>query len=131
MIEPTFVERHFANGVSKEHTYSVDGVLHRDDGPSFISFHNGVKILEQYNNHGVTHREDGPANINYHHYDGSIWSELYVVNGVHHREDGPAYIRYEKDGLHEYYWINGFLAFFRFLLFSFNFNFSRRISVVF
>jgi hypothetical protein len=42
---------------------------------------NGVKICETYHLNGKLHREDGPAYISWHG-DGEKWFEFYYINGI-------------------------------------------------
>lgn len=60
--------------------HSLDGRLHRLDGPAVIR-HTGTK---SWYRHGSLHRDGEPA-IN--HSDGS---KSWYQNGLLHREDGPA-----------------------------------------
>jgi len=74
--------------------WSINGKLHREDGPAIIR-DNGTK--KWYINDKL-HREDGPA---------LIWAngtQEWWINDKLHREDGPALIR--ADGTQEW-WING------------------------
>jgi hypothetical protein len=60
--------------------WSLDGKLHRSDGPA-LEFEDGTK---HWYKDGELHREDGPA---VEHSDGS---KEWYRNGLRHREDGPA-----------------------------------------
>lgn len=44
--------------------YFVNGVMHRDNGPSYIEMKNGVILYELYRKQGKLHRKNGPAIIN-------------------------------------------------------------------
>ena len=95
--------------------WSLNGVLHREDGPAAIEpngsfewrwkgeFHrdggpavNKDGILYWYQ-HGVLHREDGPA-LEY-----PSGAKMWVRNGLYYRTDGPAVI--DASGA-MYWWIN-------------------------
>ncbi len=74
--------------------YTVEGKLHRLDGPAVIY----SDSYEAYYVEGKLHRLDGPAIID------SDGYEAYYMNGKKHRLDGPATIY--ADGSKEY-WIEG------------------------
>ena len=63
---------------------------------------------EYYILNGKLHREDGPAYISYNE-NGNIKYECYYLNGKIHREDGPAFICCHENGdIHyKYYYLNG------------------------
>lgn len=74
--------------------YTLDGQLHREDGPALIE-PDGTRVWFQ---NGKQHREDGPALIMPDGY--SLW----CYHGEFHREDGPAVI--DEDGPYGFF-ING------------------------
>lgn len=91
---------------------TLDGHLHCDDGPSFVSKQQGsLEATTQWHQHGVQHRSDGPAvivgdlsNPSYqewihhnksHRVDGParLWANgkaEWLLNGETHRDHGPA-----------------------------------------
>jgi hypothetical protein len=75
-------------------TWTLDGKLHRTDGPAVTS----VDGARYWCIDGKFHRTDGPAIIRA---DGS---QEWFIDDKHHRTDGPAIIR--VDGSREWY-ING------------------------
>ena len=89
---------YFQNGNIKSEKYLVNGVLHREDGPAYISYHeNGNKKYEGYYINGEYHRIDGPAIIAYY-INGNKQGESYYINGKNHRADDPAIIQYYENG---------------------------------
>jgi antitoxin component YwqK of YwqJK toxin-antitoxin module len=106
---PVLDIEYYPDGSIEREVYSVNGEIHREDGPALISYSEDGSIAhEEYYINGEIHREDGPALILYHE-DGSIAHEEYRVKGKMHREDGPADIAYDEDGSirREEYYING------------------------
>jgi len=87
--------------------YFINGKLHREDGPAYIFYFEGKIKRASYFQEGKLHRVDGPAEIIYN--NENILSEKYFKFGKKHREDGPSCIRYNKKGKvkKEQYWING------------------------
>lgn len=71
--------------------WTLNGVLHRDDGPAVIL----ANVREEWYQHGLRHRDDGPAVIE--HDECQLWYR----NGHVHRDDGPAIIY--KDGSKVWY----------------------------
>lgn len=63
----------------EEKEWKINGVLHRVDGPAFVS-----SKVKEWRRYGKLHREDGPAVM---FCDGDY--EWYL-DGLRHREDGPA-----------------------------------------
>ena len=74
--------------------WTVDGLLHRTDGPAVI-WRNG---RQEWWVNGLLHRTDGPA------YNAPDGTQAWWLNGLRHRLDGPAVIW--ADGRQEWY-ING------------------------
>ena len=74
--------------------WSLNGELHREDGPAF-EWADGTT---QWYLNGNLHREDGPA------YEGADGTKEWYLNGELHREDGPA-VEY-ADGT-KYWYLNG------------------------
>ena len=69
-----------------EKQYYLNGVPHRDDGPSTTEWlANGVARREAWQVHGSHHREDGPAFIIRHPETGEITFEYWSLNDVTHR----------------------------------------------
>ena len=66
------------------------------------------KSSEEYSLNGKLHREDGPAYIGYIG-DGKVSCEFYFLNGKSHRDNGPANIWYDKNGniKDKIYYLNG------------------------
>ena len=64
--------------------YTVDGKLHREDGPA----HTDQAGTQTWYVNGVVHRDDGPAVID------PFGSEMWFHYGEPHRLDGPAFIYY-------------------------------------
>ena len=71
-----------------------NGLLHRDDGPAFISSCGG----QEWWINGKRHRADGPAVIR------TNGIQKWYLNGLRHRDDGPAVIH--PDGSQQWF-ING------------------------
>lgn len=68
-------------GADGDILYLFNGLSHKDDGPSYTSFHdNGNIFMLEYKIHGKYHNENGPAYSEYNE-DGSIITELYCLNG--------------------------------------------------
>lgn len=69
--------------------WSLNDVLHRDDGPAVI-FNTG---REEWYQHGKLHRNNGPAVI-----DKRVPNnfQIYYQNGICHRDDGPAVISFTQ-----------------------------------
>lgn len=61
-------------------TYELNGVIHRLDGPAYIT----PDGYEAWYRHGLLHRSDGPAILT----PGK--SDQWYSDGKRHREDGPA-----------------------------------------
>lgn len=76
-------------------TWTVDGRLHRLDGPSYIERHPETNIIftEYWCQDGKIFRNSGPSIIRYCH-TGDAWLEIWQNGNVYHRWDGPAIIRY-------------------------------------
>jgi hypothetical protein len=108
------IKKTLPNGTQE---WSLNGLLHREDGPAVIR-PDGAKVWWQ---NGLRHREDGPAviwpdgtqewwlNGQLHREDGPAFigadgAKAWWQNDKRHREDGPAYIR--PDGTQEW-WQNG------------------------
>lgn len=86
--------------------WEVNGDLHREDGPAWISYQNGKIIEKGWWFKGKSHRENGPAIIKYR--DGVITGEQWYFNGGRHRGNGPAWIAYEDGKIVErQWWLNG------------------------
>jgi hypothetical protein len=104
--------------------YTVDGKLHRTDGPALIRIDEGGTIEETWYENGVKHRENGaaytiisscgdyamgwyfnneshrigaPSYIAYN-ADGSVGSEYWRQHDKLHRDDGAAMIFYNSNG---------------------------------
>ena len=75
--------------------WCLNGILHREDGPAYISMSDGPNIWYLY---GRRHREDGPA------VEWPSGSKEWYLNNKLHREDGPA--KTWPDGYKEWY-LNG------------------------
>lgn len=80
----------------KAEMYTVDGKLHRDDGPAYILKKSGNIVYTSWNIYGVSHRVDGPAIENFDEH-GNIIVEEWKYNGKFHRDNGPARIGYHKN----------------------------------
>lgn len=59
---------------------------------------------ELYTVNGILHREDGPASISYD-WEGKVQHERWYKNGKQHRLDGPSYIDHSSN--YKKYHING------------------------
>lgn len=58
----------------------------------------GTSIGRVYTLNGKIHKLDGPAWINFHKDSGKPWREEYWINNQLHNENGPAYILYDEEG---------------------------------
>lgn len=114
---------------------NTKGVLHRDGGPAFSSYHpDGSVEYEAWYQDGELHRLDGPAETFYrpdgsvvreawwqdgllengdnpaiceYYPDGNVRRERWLKQGTYYREDGPAEISYNPDGSVEHFlWLN-------------------------
>jgi len=66
--------------------------------PAIGKYTNGNMIFIKYrNSDDEIHREDGPSYISFY-YGGEIHYEYWYINGNKHREDGPAAILYDISG---------------------------------
>jgi len=74
--------------------YTLDGQLHREDGPA-IEYEYTVK---EWYLHGERHREYGPAT------ETVNGDKAWYLHGKLHREDGPA-VKYANG--YKSYWVNG------------------------
>ena len=96
-----------------EESWYVDGELHRDDDqPAVIALHEGtsqLKYVRHYVN-GVEHREDGPSHTSYDKH-GAVTGESWSWRGKQHRSGGlPAVQEINPANgfiVHEQYWENG------------------------
>jgi antitoxin component YwqK of YwqJK toxin-antitoxin module len=80
-MKPELTEQFHPNGNLKYKEWYLDGHLHNEEGPAWISY------LE----------------------NGNICYQAWWINGKRHNEEGPAIIEYEEDGKVECqeWWING------------------------
>ncbi len=78
--------------------WTVNGMLHRKNGPAEIIYENGKHIVYRWYKFGKYHRKNGPASI---YRDGS---QYWHKNGKYHRDDGPAYIEYNNGVIVEQLW---------------------------
>lgn len=87
--------------------YTVDGKLHRLDGPAQIDFYrDGGVHMEQWYYMGKRHRINGPSFIAYFR-NGVVNYEIWEQNGIKHRDDGPAdIIRYNNGRTKIETWVN-------------------------
>ena len=70
------------NGKVSEESWSVDGKLHREDGPALIEYYeNGTIEKEEWYINGECHRLDGPAVVNYDE-DGCVDTEEFYFDGT-------------------------------------------------
>ena len=100
MRKPKKYIRHF-HGTDKINfvCWKLDGKLHREDGPAYISYyiHDQTLYSERWCINGLPHREDGPAEIFYS-FSGGVTNEHWYLNDKRHRIDGPAWIDYHPSG---------------------------------
>ena len=75
---------------------------------TYTYYDNGNVRFEEYWLNGKLHREDVPAFISYYE-NGNVEFEAYYLNDKRHREDGPAIIWYYENGnvREEGYHLNG------------------------
>jgi hypothetical protein len=98
--------KEFLNGQMVERWYK-DGLLHREDGPAYLS-DDGTK---KWYVHGKLHRTNGPSIIsveNDHLMQQIFITEEYYLDGERHNENGPALIRvFNNVGKYEEWWFKG------------------------
>lgn len=91
--------RKAALGMPPGVNWTLDGLLHRYDGPAMVeSYSNGRAKLEIYYQHGMIHRLGSPAYITYYE-DGMPYRCWWGKNGCSTREDGrPTFEEYSIEG---------------------------------
>jgi hypothetical protein len=77
---------YYPNGSKYYETWYKDGKLHREDGPSYISYNlDGNKRYVEWYKDDKFHREDGPAQIRYY-IDGTKSYEYWNLCGGEYTE---------------------------------------------
>ena len=77
--------KHAADSISYE--WTLNGFLHREDGPAMIvQFNRGGTWLKWFR-FGQRHREDGPAAKTIH-ADGTVGNQCWYINGIRHNLSG-------------------------------------------
>ena len=74
-----------------------NNLLHRKNGPAYITYKYNGTIDHTWYRNGVVHREDGPAHIKFHK-NGQISNEIWCINGKRHRKLWPSFINYDENG---------------------------------
>ena len=101
-MQPKRQVLHDAGGNCEVVLYTLNGQLHREDGPALVARVSNQIIEEYWCRHGEYDREDGPALIS--RANGQIIEEYWFRRDELDRKDGPAYIEYADGRVCEKAW---------------------------
>jgi antitoxin component YwqK of YwqJK toxin-antitoxin module len=86
------------NGKVKSITYTVNDLLHRDDGPAYQHWNDvGVLVYEEWCQNDCWYRDNGPA-VQQWNPAGELTLEIWYQNDRMHRDNGPAYQQWNAAG---------------------------------